>query len=222
MAETNHKPVVDPVKMPKIKIDGKSVAQTSAWAIALAAILGFVAIFLSICSFTKGDWAFLTPLSAYITVMPQALSSLTSLFGGGSIFVPLGLLLGVFALAFGIYGFVTIGKVTDADALKKNWANVAKTFAILATITAIELVVIILFSLTSLGSKAKGIQKMIWLDYFLPTLLVGVAVAGISFVAKTIAGGKTANARMASFIGVGLGALGCLLAFIAQIVATNS
>ena len=45
MAETTDKPVVDPVKMPKMKMSSSALAKMNAWAIAGATFFGFCAIF---------------------------------------------------------------------------------------------------------------------------------------------------------------------------------
>ena len=53
MAEATNKPVVDPVKMPKIKTNAKTLAHLNTWAIALSSFLGFFLIFAAISSFTS-------------------------------------------------------------------------------------------------------------------------------------------------------------------------
>ena len=47
---------------------------------------------------------------------------------------------------------------------------------------------------------------------------MALATGSLAFLAKTIASGKTANARIASFMGIGLGGVAFVLAFIATMV----
>ena len=55
------KPVVEPVKAPKMKMPGATLAKLNAWAIAGATFFGFCAIFSAIAGFTKGKWYFGDP-----------------------------------------------------------------------------------------------------------------------------------------------------------------
>ena len=78
---------------------------------------------------------------------------------------------------------------------------------------------LILYSLISIGiSKGTKLQKSIWLNSFLPTFIMALGPCCLAFFAKTIAHGKIANARIASFIGIALGAISFVLTFIAIMV----
>lgn len=210
MTESHQAPVVAPVKMPKLKVDHKSLAGVNAWSIALACFFGFAGVFAAIAAFTvkaKTPWSFSMPV-------------LTGLLGANTVGTVSMLLLGtLFALVMGIIGIVTIGKVTDGEALKKNWGCIAKTLFAIVLIYAIDLVALILYSLISIGiSKGTKLQRNIWLNSFLPTFIMALGTCAMAFIAKSIAGGKMENARLASFIGIGLGAVSFVLSFIAIMV----
>ena len=218
MAETET-PVVAPVKMPKLKVNHKSLACANAWAIALACFFGFAGIFASIAAFTTigkdGAWSFNMPI--FTGLLGSNVISVLSLTGTG-----LTLLGTLLALVAGIVGIVTLSRVTDGEALKKSWDCIAKTFFAILFVYIVDLVCLVLYSLITIGiSKEYGyktLQKNIWLNSFLPTFIMAAGVCAMAFIAKSIADGKTANARLASFIGVGLGALSFILCFIATMV----
>ena len=219
MAESTNKPVVDPVKMPKLKTNAKCLASFNTWAIAIAAFLGFFGIFLAISLLTKGDWNFSPSISTLLDYGDQSVAA-----GKGYSYIAIGsiitvLFISLTSLLLGIAGIVTIGKITDADALKKAWKNVSRLLFTFVGIYAVHLFVLILSSLILIGkSEGTKIQKGIWLDKFLPSVIMALAAGGLAFLAKTIAGGKTANARIASFIGIGISGVGFILTFIAVMV----
>ena len=65
MTESHQAPVVAPVKMPKLKVDHKSLAGVNAWSIALACFFGFAGVFAAIAAFTvkaKTPWSFSMPV----------------------------------------------------------------------------------------------------------------------------------------------------------------
>jgi hypothetical protein len=47
---------------------------------------------------------------------------------------------------------------------------------------------------------------------------MALGTGALAFLARTIAGGKIANARIASFLGIGFGGVAFILAFIATMV----
>lgn len=213
MAESTNKPVVDPVKMPKLKTNAKTLATLNTWAIAFATFVGFFGVFMAISLFTKGKWSF-SP--AITTIIP---------FGAGGVglasSVAFMLFIVLAALGLGIYGIITIGKLTDADALKKAWKNVFHTLVFFTAVYAVHMFALIITSLVMIG-KSSGTgnttQKTIWLSHFLPSTIMGLAAVALAFLAKTIAAGKTANARIASFLGIGIAGVAFILTFIALMV----
>ena len=213
MAESTNKPVVDPVKMPKIKTSAKTLACLNTWALAFASFVGFFGIFLAISLFTKGKWSF---QPAITTIIPFGA-------GGASMASSVAFILftALLALGLGIYGIITIGKITDAEALKKSWKNVFRTLLFITGVYAVHMIALVITSLVMIG-KSSGIgnttQKVIWLNHFLPSTLMGLAAVALAFLAKSIAGGKTANARIASFLGIGIAGVGFILTFIALMV----
>jgi len=206
MAESTNKPVVDPVKMPKLKTDAKTLAALNTWSLAAAIFIGFAGMFSAISLFTKGDWVF-TPAISDIFL------------SGNSSIAPFALLCTLGATALGLFGILTIGKITDADALKKNWKHVFHVCLFLLGFYVLHLVVLILEALIMIGkSSGTRIQKTIWLNGFLPSIIMALGTGALAFLARTIAGGKIANARIASFLGIGFGGVAFILAFIATMV----
>ncbi len=214
MAESTNKPVVDPVKMPKLKTNAKTLAHMNTWAIALSTFVGFFGIFLAISLFTKNKWTF-SP--AITTIIPFGAGSAALASAVAFIFF-----LVLAALGAGIYGIITIGKITDADALKKAWKNVFHLLVVFIGVYSIYLIALILSSLVMIGKSDKigfkDTQKIIWLYHFLPSVLMGLGATALAFLARSIAKGKTANARIACFIGIGLSGVAFILTFIALMV----
>ena len=209
MPETHEQPVVDPVKMPKLKIDKHKFAFVNAWSIALAIFLGWSAIFAAIAGFTK-EWAFGIPFFGR--------------FMGTNAGAPTILLTALFALAFGIFGFVTLKKVTDAEATKKAWDCISKVFLGFVFVYAIDMIAIVIYSLMSLG-RSKDLsfdQGTLWLNSFLPTVICCVGAAAIWFMGKQIAEGKTSVLRIASIIAGCIAVVAFILVFIQLLVSYYS
>ena len=206
MAETTDKPVVDPVKMPKMKMSSSALAKLNAWAIAGATFFGFCAIFVAIAGFTKGKWIFSFPI-------------FTALLGvNATSFISTALLVALFAVAFSIFAIVTINKVTDAETTKNTWACIAKTFLAFAIVYAIDMIGIIIYSLMSIGRKRYD-QGPLWLSSFLPTVILFGASVGMHFIAKAIAHGKTSLLRVMSIVSVCIAGVALILVFIQSMVS---
>ncbi len=207
MPETHQKPVVDPVKMPKLKIENKKLAAINAWAIALSMFLGYCAIFAAIAGFTK-KWDFSIPFFGR--------------FMGSNAAVPTSLLTALFAVVMAIFGFITLGKVTDADATKKSWKIISKVFLGFVFVYLIDMIGVIIYSLMSLG-RGKGFdQGSLWLDSFLSTVICCVGATVLWYVGKQIAAGKTSLLRIASLAAAGLAAVGFIIVFIQLLVSFYS
>ena len=203
MAETSNQPVVEPVKMPTIKLERKSLSAVNAWAIALSLFLGYSAIFSAIAGFTK-KWTFSIPFFGR--------------FMGSNVAAPTLLLTVLFAVAFGIFGLVTIGKVTDAEAMKKSWSNISKLFLGFVIVYAIDMIGIALYSLMSLGRGKSFDQGELWLNSFLPTLISAIGACAMWFIGKQIAAGKTSILRIVSIAAAGIAIIAFILVFVQLLV----
>ena len=204
MAETKEEPVVEPVKMPKINIEKKELATLNAFAIALSMFLGYCAIFAAIAGFTN-KWVFLVPFFGR--------------FMGTNVSVPTALLAALFAVLFAIFGFVTLGKVTDAEATKKSWKLVSKVFLGFIVVYAVDMVGIIIYSLMSIGRGRSFDQGAFWLSSFLSTVICCIGAGVMWFMGKQIAAGKNSLLRVASLAAAGLATVGFIIVFIQQLVS---
>lgn len=206
MPETE-KPVVDPVSMPKINMDKHKLAVTNAWAMALAMFLGYSAIFSAIAGFTKGKWSFAIPFFGR--------------FMGTNSAVPTIIMAGLFALAFAIYGIVTLKKVTDAEATKKAWGCIANVFLGFVVVYVLNMIGIVIYSLMSLGRKGFE-QGDLWLSSFLPTVICAIGAGAISFMAGRISKGQTSLLRVVSLIAICIASVGFIIVFVQQLVSYYS
>jgi len=204
MTETHQKPVVDPVKMPKIKIEHKKLAALNAFSIALACFLGYCAIFAAISGFTK-KWDFAIPFFGR--------------FMGTNAAVPTSLLAALFAVVFAIFGFITLGKVTDAEATKKSWHLVSKVFLGFVLVYIVDMVAIAIYSLLSIGRGTRFDQGDFWLDSFLSTLICCVGAGVMVGIGKQIAVGKTALLRIVSLVTSALAVIGFIIIFVQILVS---
>ena len=203
MAETSNQPVVEPVKMPTIKLERKSLSAANAWAIALSLFFGYSAIFSAIAGFTK-KWIFSIPFFGR--------------FMGTNVAVPTLFLTVLFAVTFGIFGLVTLGKVTDAEATKKSWNNISKLFLGFVFVYVIDMVAIAIYSLISIGRGKSFDQGALWLNSFLPTLISTVGAGAIWLIGKQIAAGKTAVLRVVSIVAAGVAVVAFILVFVQMLV----
>ena len=203
MAEIENKPVVEPVKMPKIKIEHKKLATVNAFAIALAMFLGYCAIFAAISGFTK-KWDFAIPFFGR--------------FMGTNAAVPTSLLTALFAVVFAIFGFVSLGKVTDAEATKKSWDLVSKVFFGFVIVYIVDMIAIVIYSLLSIGRGKSFDQGNFWLDSFLSTVICCVGAGVMAYIGKQIAAGKTSLLRIASLAATALAIIGFIIVFIQILV----
>ena len=203
MAEIENKPVVEPVKMPKIKIEHKKLATINAFAIALAMFLGYCTIFAAISGFTK-KWDFAIPFFGR--------------FMGTNAAVPTSLLAALFAVVFAIFGFVSLGKVTDAEATKKSWDLVSKVFFGFVIVYIVDMIAIVIYSLLSIGRGKSFDQGNFWLDSFLSTVICCVGAGVMAYIGKQIAAGKTSLLRIASLAATALAIIGFIIVFIQILV----
>ena len=203
MAEIENKPVVEPVKMPKIKIEHKKLATVNAFAIALAMFLGYCTIFAAISGFTK-KWDFAIPFFGR--------------FMGTNAAVPTSLLAALFAVVFAIFGFVSLGKVTDAEATKKSWDLVSKVFFGFVIVYIVDMIAIVIYSLLSIGRGKSFDQGNFWLDSFLSTVICCVGAGVMAYIGKQIAAGKTSLLRIASLAATALAIIGFIIVFIQILV----
>lgn len=207
MAEANHTsqaPVVEQVKMPKMKVDGSKIAYVNAFATAGAIFFGVAAIFNAIAGFTKGKWIFGIPFDG---ILGSFSNSMYSYF-----------FMGILTFVLGLVSFLTVSKITDAGAITKAWKCIFKVNLVLLALFAIDMISMILTSLIGLGEKSGVVQKDLWLSGFLPTVIMALVAGVIAFVAKSIASGKTQLLRIMTLVALGVGSVAMIMVFISQIV----
>jgi hypothetical protein len=203
-------PVVEPVKMPKVKADNKLIATVNAVSTTLACFLGWMTIFAAIASFTKNSWNVGIPFVDYI---------LGSNFSnhGGSVSIYL-LATGLLTVLFAVIGLITARKITNVDAMKSSWKCVRNFFVIVAAIEIFKMVALAIYALCGLGEKSGVKQGDLWLDGFLSNVLAAAAAAGVAFVANTIAAGKTQVLSIMRFVALGVAGVALIIAVIATFV----
>ena len=202
------KPVVDAVKMPKVKIENGKIAKLNAWCIALSVFFGWATIWTAIAGFAK-KWSIELP-------------NITRLFVASD--SPLGstlLVTGALSVTAAIIALVTIRKITDAEALKKAWSCVAITFLIITGVYAVNIVIMMIYALMMIGSKSIN-QGTLWSCCFVGLLLHGLGAATVWFLAHLIAKGNNKVLRILSFVAIGIASVALILAFIQCLVSTYS
>ena len=199
------KPVVDAVKMPKVKIENSKIAKLNAWCIALSIFFGWATIWTAISGFTK-SWRIVLPGPASWLVANSNPASGV-------------LVLGAIAVTAAIVALLTIRKITDAEALKKAWSCVATTFLLITCIYAVNIVIMMIYALMMIGSKYID-QGDLWSMGFVGLLLHGLGAATVWFLARMIANGNNKVLRILSFVAIGIAAVALILAFIQVLVST--
>ena len=196
--------VVQPIKMPKMKISGGKVAALNAFALSFAAFFGFISIFAAIAGFTNGDWMFGIPLIGLVLANVGFVSTV--------------LITSLLAVIFAIIGLITVGKISDASSLTRAWGCVSKVFLTLTIVYVVSMVAMALYSLMGVGKKSGVSHEDLWLSNFLPNVITAVAAGALAFFAKQIESGKTMFLRILSFISIGVASVGFILVVIQTLV----
>jgi hypothetical protein len=214
-AETHQSaPVVKPVQAKKLKIDGKKVAYYNAFATSFAIFFGVAVLFNAIgilitTQAKKASWSFGIPLS--------------SIFASWDIsYVPNVVLFAFLALALAIFGLLSINKITDAEALKKAWKCNSKVFFLLAGLYGVAALATCVYALMYIKKGAGPTQKSLWLNGFIPTLVMGGVSAFIGAISKSIANGKTALVRVMAYIAISIASVSFIMMFIEELVDIHS
>ncbi|MDR2063441.1 MAG: hypothetical protein LBQ02_01445 [Candidatus Nomurabacteria bacterium] len=201
-------PVVPSMQLPKITMPQKSLAGLNAFSIAIATFFGALSIFGAIAKFVamgakSGDgWAFGIPI--------------TGVFNNTA--VPALFITAFIALVFGVIGFITLRKITDAEVLQKSYGKTSGFFTILSIIFTSITISVVFYALFALGEKSGVVQKDLWLNSFLPSLIVSATAIVTTVLAKQVAAGKTALLRIFGFIALGVAAIGFILVVISTLV----
>jgi hypothetical protein len=210
MAEQQHgQAVVDQVKMPKIKIENKTIANINAFATAFATFFGFATIIAAIATFAK-KWSFNVPFlgNLFGSNLGQASSLLT---------------VALLTLTCAIIGLLTVRKITDIEAMKKAWKCVSKVFVIFIIIFAVDMVSIVLYSLLSLGrSKLEINQGILWGSSFVANLILAAASCAMYFISSKIAKGETKYLSIMRFVAIGLASVAVVITIVALLVGFYS
>ena len=202
-------PVVDPVKMPTVKADNKSIAAINAVSISLACFLGWMTIFAAIASFTK-KWGFSIPLVGWI------FGNNFSAFSG-TVSITL-LATGLLTVLFSVIGLITARKLTDVNAMKCSWKTIRNAFAIIAGVEIFKMIALAIYALCGLGKKAGVDQGDLWLNGFLTNTLAALGAAAIAFIAHMIAAGKTQVLSIMRFVALGIAGAALIITVIATFV----
>jgi hypothetical protein len=198
-------PVVPDVKIPKVNMPQGLLAPLNAFSIVFAAFFGVVSVFGAIAAFTaaaKTSWSFGIPLINTFNT-----TSVSTLFVTAFV-----------AAAFAVIGFITLKKITDAEALKKSYATASNVLTIVAVILTSITVATILYALLALGKSSGVSQGPLWLNSFLPVLIMTAMVIGAKILTKKVADGNTALLRVFGLIALGAGGLGFILVIVATLV----
>jgi hypothetical protein len=208
MATQEQQPLVQPVKMPKMKMPGNRAATLNAFALSFAAFFGFMTIMAAIAGFTDGEWLFNIPLIGTVLANVSIVSTV--------------LTTALMAVLFAVVGMLTVSKITNIEDVKKAWCGVARVFLVLALIYAATMVSIMIYSLLAIGSKSGVSQSNLWLVNFIPNLITMAAAGGMWLIARQIANGKTAMLKILSILGVVIAGVGLILVIVQTLVGFYS
>jgi len=184
----------------KMKSSGEKAAILNAFALSFAVFFGFASAFSAIAGLIKSDWTFNIPF------MGAILSNVN--------YISIAFVTALLAVVFAIIGLITIKKATDKNALSRSWYCVSKVFLVLTIIYSVVLIAIALYSLLGVGRKSGVSHKDLWLNNFLPNLILAVGAGVVCCYAKAIAKGKTAVLRAFSAIAITIAAAGLILVVI--------
>ena len=198
-------PVVEPVKVPKVKADNKLIAGINAASLTLATFAGFMAIFAGIAHFTTKGWFVEIPV-------------LNVFFGTNVSYTAVAFISGIASVLLAVVGLITAGKITDINAMKGAWKCARNVFIAVAAIEVIKMVSIAIYALCGIGEKSGVEQGYLWLNDFLSNTLAALAATGIAFIAHFIAAGKTSVLSVMRFVALGIASVGCVLVFVSTIV----
>lgn len=202
--------VVDPIKMPKMKVDNKFIAGINAISTSLAVFFGWMAIFAGIASFTKEGWSVGIPLVGFL---------FGENFGsyGGNISIAF-LATGILSILFAIIGLIAARKITDIEAMKSSWKCTRNLFVVIAGIEVLKMVILAIYGLCGLGEKAGVEQGYLWLNGFLSNTLAALGAGAVAAIAHMIAQGKTQILSIMRFVALGVAGVAFIIALISTFV----
>jgi hypothetical protein len=197
----NPAPIVPNVQLPKLTMPQEPLATLNAFSIALSIFFGAISIFGAIASFAE-KWSFGIPI-----ISPFNIAGIPAVF-----------ITAFIAVVFGVIGLFTVGKITDAEALRTSYSKAGGFFTILSIIFTSIAIATIFYALFGLGKKSGVVQKTLWLNGFLPAILVAITTIASTIFTKQVAAGKTALLRLFSFISLGVAVIGFILVTISTLV----
>ena len=165
-----------------------------------AAIFGSIGILAAISNFTEGSW--------YIYG-----SGIESLIGG----VAMSFFLAVLAFVLGVIAKSTIKKITNADLLKKSYGTLTVVACIIGALATTVAISVAIFALIVIGSKSYD-QKELWLNSFLPAIIVSAITFCTAWFTRKISSGNIASLPLATNIVLGIASVSLLLTVISTIV----
>ena len=124
---------------------------------------------------------------------------------------------GLSAAVFGLVAFFSMKKITDREMLKKAYGIVAAFLIVEIVITATAAIAIIPYALFAAGAGGE-LQKVLWLNMFLPFLGVAAAITGFLFVIKKIYDGMIKLLPIVTYVILAIAGVAIVLAMIATFV----
>lgn len=145
-------------------------------------------------------------------VMAILALSAGGLVGGITAFYPFWW--GLSALVFGLIAFFSMKKITDREMLKKAYGIVAAFLIVEIVIVATAAIAVIPYAIFAAGAGGE-IQKMLWLNLFLPFLGVAVVISGFLFVIKKIYDGMIKLLPIVVYVILAIAGVALVMAIIA-------
>jgi len=123
----------------------------------------------------------------------------------------------VSAIIFGLIAFFTMKKLTDTSMLKKAYAIAAAFLSVAVVLFAAATITTVLYAIFAAGAGA-AIQKLLWLNMFLPFFGITAILFGIVCFTKSISDGKIKLLPPYIYTILGISGLGFILAMIATFI----
>jgi len=131
------------------------------------------------------------------------------------------------AMALALVSLVLVKKVTDAEAVKRDFGVVAKILWVLVFLNGFLAIATIFLALFSLGIEGMGeraataLQRRYWLGTFVPVLLAAAVNAVGAYFLRTIAGGKMLMMNIFKKVNLSVAIAATVLMVIASLYALH-
>jgi hypothetical protein len=155
--------------------------------------------------------------AAITTVATATADSITSLIDGGGMLALSPFKAAIVAAALVLVASITAKKITEKENLKKGYSIAAAAMTVVAAIAAVSAVAIIPFALFAIGAGGS-IQKDLWLNNFVPTLISAVVAAATVIVFKKLRDGMPKLMQFVTYGVLGLAGVALILTIIGVFV----